>query len=123
MPNTSMYCHVRVITNGSLTYSKLSFFSSFQLPEENRALRLKDSITILPEAPIVPIVDKLSSGSGVSAVGSLLDPVVVQADAVVGVFSAGEKDTRVTWNYFDSGLRKGGKFPVRKVLDMTRRGG
>ncbi len=41
---------------------------------------------------------------------------------VVYLLEPESEDGFVTWNYFDPGLRKGGKFPVRKVLDMTRRG-
>lgn len=41
---------------------------------------------------------------------------------VVYLLEPESEDGFVTWNYFDPSLRKGGKFPVRKVLDMTRRG-
>ena len=41
---------------------------------------------------------------------------------VVYLLEPESEDGLVTWNYFGSNLRKGGKFPVRKVLDLTRRG-
>jgi hypothetical protein len=41
---------------------------------------------------------------------------------VVYLLEPESDDGLVTWNFFDTGLRKGEKFPVRKVLDITRRG-
>ena len=31
-------------------------------------------------------------------------------------------DGLATWNFFDSGLRKGGRFPVTRIFDLSRRG-
>jgi hypothetical protein len=33
------------------------------------------------------------------------------------------EDGLVTWNFFDTSLRKGEKFPVRRVLDISSRRG
>jgi hypothetical protein len=41
---------------------------------------------------------------------------------VVYLLEPESEDGLVTWNFFDSGLKKGEKFPLRRVLDMTRRG-
>ena len=41
---------------------------------------------------------------------------------VVYLLEPESEDGLVTWNVFDADLKKGQKFPVRKVLDLTRRG-
>ncbi len=41
---------------------------------------------------------------------------------VVYLLEAESEDGLVTWNFFDAGLKKGEKFPVRRVLDISRRG-
>ena len=40
----------------------------------------------------------------------------------VYLLEAESEDGLVTWNFFDTGLRRGGRFPVRRVLDISRRG-
>ncbi|HEU4748727.1 MAG TPA: hypothetical protein VFS56_09520, partial [Gemmatimonadaceae bacterium] len=41
---------------------------------------------------------------------------------VVYLLEPESEDGFVTWNVFDASLKKGDRFPVRKVLDMSRRG-
>ena len=41
---------------------------------------------------------------------------------VVYLLEPESEDGLVTWNFFDASLKKGEKYPVRKVLDMSRRG-
>ncbi len=41
---------------------------------------------------------------------------------VVYLLEAESEDGLATWNFFDAGLKKGEKFPVRRVLDISRRG-
>jgi len=41
---------------------------------------------------------------------------------VVYLLEPESDDGLVTWNLFGTGLKKGEQFPVRKVLDMSRRG-
>jgi hypothetical protein len=40
----------------------------------------------------------------------------------VYLLEAESEDGLVTWNFFDTGLRRGQRFPVRRVLDISRRG-
>lgn len=41
---------------------------------------------------------------------------------VVYLLEPESEDGLVTWNFFDGRMQKGGKFPVKRVLDLTRRG-
>ncbi|HXG70279.1 MAG TPA: M14 family metallopeptidase [Gemmatimonadaceae bacterium] len=41
---------------------------------------------------------------------------------VVYLLEPESDDGLTAWNFFDRGLRRGGKFPVRRILDLSRRG-
>jgi hypothetical protein len=41
---------------------------------------------------------------------------------VVYLLEPESDDGLTTWNLFDTGLKKGGQFPVRRIFDLSRRG-